>query len=433
MTQRKPFRELYNFIMNALMFLALAVLFQKVLLRDLAPWQGVLYFLPCFLMYPMGRILHSKKPLLAVPIGFFASLLVSLFPILLSWEVGILTIICYILTPVATFIFFTSAYISGGSLIGSRRYITGIGIFLLGAFFKGAHYQSYTLFINISAVLFLVAGLLTFNRESMRDATRHGASVGASRLPPGMRRSNLILVVSLIIIAFLLASVKSLKTLVADIIILIIFAIMAVINFIGKIMGLGGDGAPEGGGDVGFPMGDLAKTQNPVVEMIVKAIITVILIALALGIIYAIAKLISSLISNMPGWLANFFGKFDHAQDDSFTDLTEDLLDKGGLRKEISKNLRKFFDRMSYRPPRFDSLPDNTAKLRFVFKAVLKDMQQKQADTITKTPNELTAQVEPLAKESTDAFIEAYNIARYSKSDPSDEAAKLAKKILRRV
>lgn len=432
MTSKKLYRETYNFLMTALIFLAVTTLFQKLLLKDLAPWVGVLYFTPCFLAYPLGRFLHGKRPLIAVPIGLFSSLAFSAIPILLSWQVGILTIICYALTPVFTFILFNMVYISGGTLVGSKRYIGGIIIFLINAFFKGAHYESYATFVNVAAFIFLVAGLITFNRENLRDATSHGSSSSTTRFPPGMRKNNIILVTVIIVLGLMIASIKSLSTLAADAVIFIIFLIVSLFNLIGKFMGIGGTGEPPTGSSEPM-MGGEIKDQNPIIEMIVQIVIILIIVAAIAGLLYGLYKLIKNLIKHMPDWIARILGKYDSAHDETYIDITEDLLDKGGFRKEISKNWRSFLDRITYRQPHFDDLPDNNAKVRFVFKALLKRMKQKEVYTNTKTPIELTPAAQPLTGADTDDFIHAYNEARYSNAPIPDDDAKLAKKLLRKL
>jgi hypothetical protein len=78
-------------------------------------------------------------------------------------------------------------------------------------------------------------------------------------------------------------------------------------------------------------------------------------------------------------------------------------------------------------------MPDNRAKVRFVFKQLLKRLSLGKSYLLSNTPNELVSEANFVLKEDTEEFIQTYNRARYSDSDVSDSDAELAKTILRRI
>jgi hypothetical protein len=149
--------------------------------------------------------------------------------------------------------------------------------------------------------------------------------------------------------------------------------------------------------------------------------------------LFALYRLIKKIIHNLPSWLQSLLDKLKNDESEDYIDETEDLLGKGGFRKELAKNISDFWDRITYRSPRFDDFPDNRSKIRFVFKQLLKRLSSDKSHLLSQTPNELTEEANLVLREDTTEFMQAYNRARYDHNDIPDSDAELARKILRKI
>ena len=108
-------------------------------------------------------------------------------------------------------------------------------------------------------------------------------------------------------------------------------------------------------------------------------------------------------------------------------------MEKGGFRKELAKNISDLWDRITYRPPKFDDFPDNRSKVRFVFKLLLKRISTNKSHLLSLTPNELAEEANRELREDSGEFMQAYNRARCDANDVPDSDAELARKILRKI
>jgi hypothetical protein len=238
----------------------------------------------------------------------------------------------------------------------------------------------------------------------------------------------------IVILSLIIANIKKIKDFVISAVKFIILKIFELIYFILRILAGGGDavGDDTGGSMDGF-MGAEAREQSPFVEMLVQIVVILVLIAAVTLIIYLLYRTIKKLVRNLPGWLEALLSRLKSDEGYNYIDETEDLLGKGGLRKELSKNLSEFWERLTYRAAQFEDMPSNRAKVRFVFKQLLKRLSFGKSYLLSNTPNELVDEANFVLKEDTEKFMQAYNRARYANSDVPDSDAELAKRILRRI
>lgn len=436
MTRNRLFNELYAFLMTLMVFVAATLLIQKGLWIHLSPWIGLIYCSPCLLVaYPVGRILHGRRPILSLIAGILLSVAVSMIPIKLIWEPNIFIVIGSLLIIPGTFMVFLIPFVNGAFIAGPSRFIVGLIIQLAAVITGGENSEIYKPALNIIAIMYLVFGIFTINRENLRDATKYGTtSTGKRAYPPGMRRNNILMISAIIIISLIIANIKAVKGFVVGAVKFIILKIFEILYFILKILAGGGGPAGDstGGGFEGF-MGAEAREPNPIIEIIVRVVIVLVLIAAVVFVIFALYNAIKKLFRNLPGWLDALLSRLRSDENTNYIDETEDLLGKGGLRKELSKNISDFWNRLTYRPAKFEDMPDNRAKVRFVFKQLLKRLSLGKSYLLSNTPNELVSEANFVLKEDTEEFIQTYNRARYSDSDVSDSDAELAKTILRRI
>jgi len=434
MFSKKLYAEVYNLIMTLLIFLATAILIQKLLLQHLSAWSFVLYCSPCFTVYFAGRLLHKKKSLFAIPIGIAASLALSAIPIYLSFELSIFPFIAFALVPILTSVLFTMAYVSGPNAMGSSRFVSGLIIFIGGILVGGAHAENYRDFLNTSAIIFLIAGLFAFNRENLREASKQSTMTSKGFFPPGMRKSNAIMIIAMVAVGFVIANFERLRNFIVEAAKFVLRTIFMIIYKIMQLLAGGeGSGADGAGGDFNPFPGGKTRTPNPIIETIVQIVVIIAIVAAALFVLYILIKTIRKLIKNLPDWLRRLFDKLNSVNDETYIDETEDLLGKGGLRQELKKSLSDLWDRITYRPARFEDMPDNRSKVRFVFKNLLKRVTYGKQHLLSKTPNELSEEANKVIGENTYDFIQAYNRARYDSRDVPDKDAELAKRILRKL
>jgi hypothetical protein len=435
MKRMRPYSDIYNFVMMIMTFIAAAVLVQKGFWGHLDPWVGVLRCSPCLLAYIAGRFLHGRNPIISLIAGILLSLALSAVSVMLVWKADIYAIIGSVLVAPGTFLMFMAPFAHGSAIMGSARFITGIAIFLVAIIAGGANNEIYRPTLNTMAILYLVAGLYTFNRENLRDAAKFNLpSSGKGKYPPGMRRNNILMLTALIAIGLIVANFDRLRDFVVKAAKFIALQILSLIYFIFSLMAGGEDGGSTGP-SMGFPgfMDGKARDPNPIIELIVRIFVIIIIIVGALLILYAIYKLIRKVIRNLPSWLQSLLDKLRHDQSEDFIDETEDLLEKGGFRKELAKNISDLWDRITYRPPKFDDFPDNRSKVRFVFKLLLKRISTNKSHLLSLTPNELAEEANRELREDSGEFMQAYNRARYDANDVPDSDAELARKILRKI
>jgi len=434
MKRIRLYSEIYNFIMMLMIFVASAVLIQKGFWGHIEPWTGVLYCSPCVAAYIAGRLLHGRNPVLSILSGILLSFALSAIPIMLVWEANIYAIIGFVLVIPGTFAMFMLPLAHGSAIMGAGRFITGLVIFLIAIITGGAYSDLYKPTLNTLAVLFLVAGLYTFNRENLRDAAKFNLpSSRRCKYPPGMRRNNILMLSVMIAAGFFVANIGKLKDFVIAAAKFIALQILRLIYFIVNLMaGEGGGGAGTSAGFPGFMEGG-AKGPNPIIELIVRIVVIVIIVCATFLLLIVIYRFIRKAVQNLPSWLQSLLEKLRNDESEDYIDETEDLLEKGGFRKELARNISDFWDRITYRPPRFDDFPDNRAKIRFVFKQLLKRLTVNKSHLLSLTPNELTEEADRALREDTKAFIQAYNRARYDINDVPDSDAELARKILRKI
>jgi hypothetical protein len=433
MVRKRLYNEARNLVMTLFILLTTAILISKILLSHLPPWFGVMYMSPCFLAYFAGRFFHRKRPAYAILAGIATALALSAVPISLAYSTHYLQIIAFILIPILTFVLFIMLFITGPNPVGSGRFMSGLAIFAAAILSGGAHAENYKAFLNATAIIFLVAGLFTFNRENLRDAAKQDPRSSKWHFPPGMRRSNTMMLVCMVGLGFILANIEKLKIFVIEAAKFVVRTFFAILYYILKL--LGGGGGPAGGDTGGDPlfMGGEARTPNPIIEMIVRIIVIIVIVVASILVAYLLFKGIRKFIHNLPAWLERLLSKLMAGSEDGYIDETEDLLGRGELRKELMKNFSDFWNRITYRPPKFEDMPDNRAKVRFVFRHLLKRLSEGKHHLLSRTPNELTEEANRVLREDSRDFIEAYNRARYDSRDIPDEDAQLARKILRKL
>lgn len=302
MTLKRLYSEVYNMLMTLFIFMAAAVLIQKLLLVSTDPWMGVLYLSPCFLAYFLGRFLHGRKLLIALPVGLIVLAALALIPIKLTWEISIFSVIAYVAIPILTFILYNMPYISGRKLIGAKRFVGGLLLYMGCLLFKGSHYESYTSFVNIAMLIFLVFGLFAFNRENLRDAAKQGEEGDKMIFPPNLRRNNSIMLSAIILFGFAAANVAFLRNMARGVMNFFLGILKAIIAFIVKMTGRGDDLIPqeEEPGEFTGMVGDMPATQDSFIQKLIDILILIVLIIAILLILYFILKKMKNILAKLP-------------------------------------------------------------------------------------------------------------------------------------
>lgn len=430
MNLQRMSREIRTLLLSASLLLPFSVLIQKLLLQDLAPWTGVLWISPCFLAHIIGRILYGKNPKLALPIGILSSLAVSAIPMIATFQWNMANLLAYVLIAIFTCILFAVTYLMGTQRLDSKRFFAGLILFLLASPEIGAHAATYRPVVNTGATLFLIWGLFLFSRGNLQDATRHGSTGGTVRLPPGMRPNNSIFVLILTLMGLLVANFESVKAFVSKVLMGILKLIAILYDLLGHMVAI-----PFGGElpSAENPFAGGAKEQNPLLELIARILMLLIAAAIGCFILYSIARALARFFRKLPGWMDALLDRFRAREETSYIDETESLFEKGTLARELSKRLRSLLQRASARPLRFDQLPDNRAKVRFVFRRFLIRSTAKGHKINGQTPTELTEDLSSIAGSEAAEFIRSYNQARYSPFAIPDEDAERAKRLMKHL
>jgi len=421
---RRCFTEFYAFIMNFLLFFPLLIMAQRHMTEGLKDWYAVLYILPCTANIIVGRLLHGQSIKKAVTVGAIASVLLPVFAITQIPANNLSTYILYILLFPLTYAMFLLPFITGSHAITGRRLTVGGVLYIIAVFAGGTEKDAYTTPLAVSAGAFLIAGLFTFNSENLWDAAKPGK--GAAKLPNGMRSSNILVVSGFVLLAVLLASFEKIKAVVGVGILYIIRLILMIMAFIASLAGGQGTGGGEGGGGSGdmFLPGD-TKTTSMFWETVVKIVVIVALVAFALLILYLLYKLANKLIKALPNLIDSILGRISPHLDDLYSDEAEKLRGEN-LGGELTDGVKKLWDKLTYRAPKYADMPDNRARVRFVYKRMIKDMSRWERRALTDTPNELKALSTEMSGQDTEKFIDVYNKARYTEKEITDADTRIA-------
>lgn len=406
----------FNAVITLLGALPIAVIMQKILMPDTAPWTSVLVMLPSLVLYPFGFIANIKhtKRLLTVALAVLLSIGFSLIVTVPSYTATIQSVVLAVILPIFMFFLFIIPYVYGYRLV--RLHVVSIGMifYIVSAAVGGAHAEAYTRVIGLAAPVLLITGIFAFNRENLRAVVSPAGS--KTRFPAGMRRNNMIILAVFVAFALILANLESFATLIRTLALWIASAtsfVMSSISALRKLVG-GSSTLPESNGnglESLLPAGDGGGDFWNRVLDIASSGMTIII---ALAILFFAYKYGRKHLRRFVNWLKGLL-KRQKSVEEAFFDETEDL-DREKLRERSLHRVGNLLG-IFRRKPGFDDMGTPRAKVRFAYRTALKSLG---GSSRSATPNELTRELSELSPASAEQFIAAYNAVRYADGEPSD-------------
>ncbi len=429
---RIAFFETFNCIMTAASLFGVLVLVELLFAPEaLRPWGAVLRASPIFLAYPLGRLLRTVHPKVAISLGLASSVCLASIPLVMMFRADLAWAMMVPIYPLAAFAVFITPYINGSNLLRPRHFIIGV-IFFLGdvLFIRIQGVDTYSQPVNITAVLFLCAGLFVYNRESLRSETSPDGK--RAKFPKGSRRAGALTVTFFIALALALANVQALRKFFTELAISIASAVILFLDWFGRMMGIGTSGS---GGSVtpsndNIMLGDDYTTESDFVQKLWNVVLILIIIGICVAAVYILIRVLKNLPGGLSGLLHRIFGI--KPEENAYVDETEDLGEEQSLGDMLKNGLKKVSERLR-RPPRFEDMPNNREKVRLTYRRTLRRITSKNRASIARTPNELKPEVERIAGEPGDEFVDIYNRARYSTEEISDAEAEVAREVYRQV
>ena len=429
---RIVFFEAFNAVMTAAAAFGALMLIELLFApEELRPWGAILRASPVLLAYPLGRLLRTVHPRISISLGLALSVCLASIPLVMMFQPNLAWVMMLPLYPVVAFAVFITPYINGSNLLPPRHFIIGVILFLADVLFiRIRGIDVYSAPLNITAVLFLCAGLFVYNRESLRTETSPDGK--RAKFPKGSRRAGTLTVLLFIGVALALANIQALRKFFTELAISVAAAVILFLDWFGRIMGIG---EPSQGGSAAAPSQSFSMegdytTESDAVQKFWNVVLVLILIGIAVAAVFILIRVIKNLSGGLSGLLSRLFGI--KPEENAYIDETEDLGDEQRLGDMLKNGLQKMGDRLR-RPPRFDDMPTNREKVRLTYRRSLHRIAAKNRSSLTRTPIELRGEMERIAGEKAAEFVDIYNRARYSTQEISDGETEVAREVYRQV
>ena len=198
------------------------------------------------------------------------------------------------------------------------------------------------------------------------------------------------------------------------------------------MMGIGTSGS---GGSVtpsndNIMLGDDYTTESDFIQKLWNVVLILIIIGICAAAVYILIRVLKNLPGGLNGLIQRLFGI--KPEENAYIDETEDLGEEQSLADMLKNGIKKVGDRLR-RPPRFEDMPNNREKVRLTYRRTLRRISSRNHASLARTPNELRPEVEKIAGEPGDEFVDIYNRARYSTEEISDAETEVARTVYRQV
>lgn len=348
----------------------------------------------------------------------------------------LVTLLICLLTLFFSLFFFFSAR-KAGYTIHAPMSISGIliHIFVLICSTGFGWAEEVNRLVSVVAIVFFLLSLFAMNAKGLRKSLHRGNGQKSVAYPSGMQNGNFLLVTGFIIIAAFISNIYPIFNLFSQLFAHVIGAIIAAFTFFISLFDRRAvaadieEGVSQEAAENSImnaePKGEAAWVTKSV-EIFAFVVVMLLLIYVAFK---AYQKLRQSGLK-IPRFLQNLKDKFAPVTEEDFIDETENLFDAKTLLTDTGDRLKKTWKKLRERPQKIDDFPDDRMKLRFTFQQLLKRVVQRDPKAASKTPNEIFQQEYP-GEEDFKAFMDYYNLARYSNEDIPEDAVDCAREILK--
>lgn len=408
-------------LLSAFFTAAVLIAVEQVLLPNVALYSYVKRSWPLLICYPFG-VLGCKNrvlKLVLLPLSVIgACFLVSQS---LPWVTSYDVVYVLVLVGMASFMY----------MMGTKHHVgfppvltvAMVLIYLAELLLLKPEDSGELAVLNICAIVAFVLGLLNFNSLNLESGLHNTEGGKSMPVPAGLRLKNIILFTAFFIIAFLVGNFLPIGNYIISFLRMIITGIWSFLMLVG---GLGDaieaapEPTPQETASPGIMLMDIPVNQYAHVFVII--FISVIIILFLIGLFY----ILKSSGEGLKGLLKALkkragVGRMDVDYEESI----ESIFSLKDLLKNRRHNIGKYFRRFFKRQERFEEMPDNRMKVRFVYKALLKKLGIPKSGT-SATPIELG---HTLSSENLTRLVEDYSEARYNDLVPVVDSAAINAKI----
>ena len=425
--------EALYFLMNSLLVYPLALIAQLAAFPGDDRGTGFLIFSPLLVIYLLSRITRHIKKIPALILMFvFSFLLPALFPLILLDGFGIHVFVFSVFMGISGLVFFLETRKRPAPLLVNKFFVGCAFYLVMGLAYMIVKPDGYAFITIFSTILFLCLSLFSLNTSTLNQSLYvNTAELNAGRLPAGMRRGNIILIVAFMAVSMIITCFDALRGAFAWLVDVVIAGFWAVVYFIASLPSyvayFAGSPLPDD-----LPYDDYVPTapnEDPYwfrLLMFVLAIAAI--IALFIFFVHCIVVLVRKAKAAFPDFLAFLAhsGRKDEPQ--GYEDHTEELFDWSIFTQAQAERFKNFRTRFA-RKPKFSDQATNRDRVRFSYRLLLKRACESRPNAATMTPEELSREKLPLpiSGETLERFAGIYNSARYSRDEVPSSAASEAK------
>jgi hypothetical protein len=409
----KPISWLINYLLSAFFVFGILILFEQSGSKGWEWYSRIRLCWPVLICFICGTAVRKNDGLK----------LILLFVSCVAAGIIIFLLFPYHSAQDILFIFAATILSAGLYLMGlrgeeafpPRLAIASIIVYIFDLiyFFNGGkEFADFAAVSWLSLITFLLS-LYSFNASSLSSGVHNAKGGEVMSMPAGIRGKNLLLLTLFIILAVLIGNLEVLHNFLRAVSTWLLRAVVLFLKFFSNLgSGDSVQSTPEPSVE---PTKELVALEpgdgDPVFVTIYISLMIVIGLVFLVFLVIAFTK--EGKRGGGFGRLSSFLKRlFKTRQILEYEDSVESTLDIKDILRKRSKRFRELWDKLTYRPERFEDMPDNRKKIRFAYKMLLKS-RRVSGWTPSATPGEVGA---VLKTESLKTLTEHYNSARYNEA-----------------
>ena len=422
----KPISWFINFLLSAFFVFGILILFEQSGSKGWEWYSRVRLCWPVLICFICGTAVRKNDSLKLILL--FASCIAVGVIIFLLFPARSVQDILLVLaaTLLSAGLYFLG--LRGDEAFPPRIAIASIIVYIFDLiyFFNGGNDFSDIAPVSWIGLITFLLSLYSFNAFSLSAGVHNAKGGEVMSMPAGIRGKNLLLLTIFLIVAVLIGNLEVLHNFLSAVSTWLLRAIVLFLKFFSNLGS--GDSATSTPEPSVEPTKNLvaleAGDNDPVFVTIYISIMIV--VGLIFVIFLAIAFVKEGKKGGGFGKLSSFLKRlFKTRQILEYEDSVESTLDIKDMLRKRGRRFRELWDKLTYRPERFEDMPDNRKKVRFAYKMLLKSSRVR-GWTPSATPDEVGA---VLRTESLKTLTEHYNSARYNEvSEITEEEVKNARK-----
>ena len=437
LTLQRTLFEIINFVMALLFVIPLGVFIEQM-----CGWP--LYrccLIPCVSIagFLLGRFSLTKPMTIAMTMSAVGLAIGVVLALILSRGLGLASVLLTVLTGFFSVFFYFSARKAAYTIYAPMA-VSGILIHLLVLLFCTGFQWPDPVgpFTSTVAICYFLLSLFAFSAKGLRRSMHRGSADKRVVYPAGMQMGNFLLVTGFILVAAFISNIYPIFQVFSTAFAVVIRAIIAFFAFISSLFDrrtISMEQAAEEEASVVVADEDniMAVEARGEAGWVTTGVEIFAFICVVLFLLYALYKLSQKLRASgmqMPAFLRNLRDRFAPVADEDYVDENESLFDMKQMLSDTRANIGSALKRFRERPQKLEDFPDDRLKIRFVFQQMLRRVKMRNPAATAQTPNEIYEK-EYAGETDFRQFMDYYNQAKYSNAPLPDDAAEVARAILK--